>query len=275
MAEKHYPTRFCPFCSTQIISPTTYCETCGAEITWSISESQQTPWPWTPKSTYIITIITYGVSLLITFALLFYFLIFWGIPLLNIDIILLDPGFIFILTLSEVVFIIIPWAFVRSLKVKRDKLGVTSGGVVTLSKDLLIGIAVGAALVPLILALDLYEILNPSLNPPQPPPTPVELFWVGMLCISIILVIAPAEEFIFRGFIQNSLDAHYGRIGGLLVASIIFGLVHLNPLIGVFQTIGGVFLGLLFQFRGRRLAGPIAAHATYDCLLILLYAFLI
>jgi hypothetical protein len=96
-----------------------------------------------------------------------------------------------------------------------------------------------------------------------------------MLCVSVILIIAPAEEVLFRGFIQNSLDAHYGRIGGLLVASIIFGMAHLNPLIGVLHTIGGIILGLLFQWRGRRLAGPIAAHATYDCLIILLDAFLI
>lgn len=275
MAEKRYPTRFCPYCATPITSPTKYCETCGAEITWSISETQTSPWPWTPKSTYIITIITYGVSLLITIAILFYYLVFWGIPLLDAGIIMLDPGFLFLLTLSEVVFVVIPWAFVKRLKVKRDKLGVTSGGFLTLSKDLLLGVAVGAAMVPLILSLDLYELLAPGAGPPPAPPTPVDLFWVGMLCLSVILIIAPAEELLFRGFIQNSLDAHYGRIGGLLVASIIFGLAHLNPMIGVLHTIGGIILGLLFQWRGRRLAGPIAAHATYDCLIILLDAFFI
>ncbi len=275
MSDKRYPTRYCPYCASPVTSPTTFCETCGAELTWSISETQTPLWPWTPKSTYLITILTYGVSLLITIAILFYYLVFWGIPLLEIEIVMLDPAFIFILTLSEVVFVIIPWAFVKSLKVKRDKLGVTSGGFLTMSKDLLLGIAVGVAMVPLILLLDLYELLGPGAGPPPVPPTPTELFWVGMLCLSIILVIAPAEEFLFRGFVQNSLDAHYGRIGGLLVASIIFGLAHLNPLIGVLHTIGGIVLGLLFQWRGRRLAGPIAAHATYDCLIILIDTFFI
>jgi hypothetical protein len=164
---------------------------------------------------------------------------------------------------------------VKGLKIKRDKLGATTGGVLTMTKDLLLGVAVGIAMVPIILSLDLYELLASGVGPPPVPPTPVELFWVGMLCVSVILVIAPAEEVLFRGFIQNSLDAHYGRIGGLLVASVIFGLVHLNPLIGVLHTIGGIILGLLFQWRGRRLAGPIAAHATYDCLIFILDAFLI
>jgi membrane protease YdiL (CAAX protease family) len=275
MVDMHYPSRYCPYCATPITSPTKFCETCGAEITWSIRETQDTPWPWTPKSTYIITTIAYGVSLLITFALLFYYLFFWGIPILDFSLILLDPGFLFILTLSEVVFIIIPWAFVKGLKVKRDKLGATTGGFLTMTKDLLLGIAVGIAMVPLILILDLYELLALGAGPPPVPPTPVELLWVGMLCVSVILVIAPAEEFLFRGFIQNSLDAHYGRIGGLLVASVIFGFAHLNPLIGILHTILGIIIGLLFQWRGRRLAGPIAAHATYDCLIILLDAFLI
>jgi membrane protease YdiL (CAAX protease family) len=275
MTDTHYPLRYCPYCATPITSPTKFCEACGAKIAWSIRETQEAPWPWTPKITYIITIIAYGVSILITFALLFYYLIFWGIPLLNLNLILIDPGFLFLLTLSEVVFIIIPWAFVKGLKVKRDKLGATTGGFLTMTKDLLLGIAVGVAMVPIILSLDLYELLAPGSGPPPVPPTPVELFWVGMLCVSVILVIAPAEEVLFRGFIQNSLDAHYGRIGGLLVASVIFGLVHLNPLIGVLHTIGGIILGLLFQWRGRRLAGPIAAHATYDCLILILDAFLI
>jgi membrane protease YdiL (CAAX protease family) len=276
VAERKYPIRFCPYCATEITSPTKYCVTCGAEITWSIKEIQAPPYPWSPKNTYLITIITYGFSLVLTFALLFYYLVFFGIPLLLIDTILIaDPFFTFLLTLGEISFFLIPFAFVKRLKVGREKLGLFTGGVRNLSKDVLFGLGVGAAMVPIILVLDLYELLATGAGPPPIPPSPVDLFWMGMLCLSIILVIAPAEEVLFRGFIQNSLDAHYGRIGGLLVSSIIFGLAHLNPFIGVFHTIGGVFIGLLFQWRGRRLAGPIVAHATYDCLLVILDAFLI
>ncbi|MFW9934513.1 MAG: type II CAAX prenyl endopeptidase Rce1 family protein [Candidatus Thorarchaeota archaeon] len=275
MVEVHYTTRFCPYCGTVIATPTKYCETCGVEITWSISETQQPPWPWTPKSTYSLTIITYGVYFLITIVLLLYYLVFWGIPLLDLIFITVDPGVLVLLTLTELVFVIIPIAFVKRLKLNLAKLGAATGGILTLAKDLLLGVAIGIAMVPLILVLDLYEILVPGTVPPPTPPTPIDLFWVGMLCVSVILVIAPTEEVLFRGFVQNSLDAHYGRVGGLLVASVIFGLAHLNPLIGIFQTIGGIILGLLFQWRGNRLAGPIAAHATFDCLIILLDAFLI
>lgn len=276
MTERHYPTRFCPYCATKITSPTTYCETCGAKITWSIREAQAPLWPWTPKSTYIITLLTYAIFFLLTMVMMLYYIVFFSISLIDvIDILAFDPSFLIILSLSQIVFILIPWAFMKRLKVGREKLGVTSGGVLTFSKDILLGITVGAAMVLLILLLDLYELLGPGSGPPAVPPGPDDIFWIGMLCLSIIFIVAPTEEFLFRGFVQNSLDAHYGRLGGLLVSSIIFGMAHFNPFIGVFQTIGGIFLGLLFQWRNRRLISPIVAHATFDVLLILLDAFLI
>ncbi len=276
ISEKRYLAQFCPYCATPLSSQIKYCETCGAEIVWSISEYQVPPYPWSPKSAYLITIIAFGLSLVLTVALLLYYIIFFGISLSVIALLLgLDPLFTFLLTLGELVFILIPWAYVTRLKVGREKLGVTSGGPKTLSKDVVLGLVVGVLMVPLILLLDLYEILSPGYGPPPIPPGPTDVFWVGMLCLSIVFVVAPAEEVLFRGFVQNSLDAHYGRIGGLLVASIMFGFAHLNPLIGVIHTLGGLVLGLLFQWRGRRLAGPITAHATYDCLIILLDAFFI
>lgn len=276
VAERKYPTRFCPYCATEITSPTKYCVKCGAEIAWSIREGQVLPYPWSPRTTYVITIITYGLFFVLTFALIFYYLFFFGIPLYLIDTILVtDPFFMILLSLGEVTFFLIPFAIVKRLKVGREKLGLFSGGIRNLSKDVILGLVVGVVLAPLILLLDLYELLATGAGPPPTPPTPADLFWMGMLCLSVILIIAPAEEVLFRGFIQNSLDAHYGRIGGLLVSSIIFGLAHLNPFIGVFQTIGSIFIGLLFQWRGRRLASPIVAHATYDCLLIILDTFLI
>lgn len=234
------------------------------------------PYPWSPKSAYLITILAFSLSIIITFALLLYYIIFFGISLQLIALLLgLDPLFTFLLTLVELIFFLIPWAYVARLKVGREKLGVISGGIKVLSKDVVLGLIVGVLMVPLILMLDLYEFLSPGYGPPSTPPGLTDIFWIGMLCLSIIFVVAPAEEVLFRGFVQNSLDAHYGRIGGLLVASIMFGFVHLNPLIGVVHTLGGVVLGLLFQWRGRRLAGPITAHATYDCLIILLDAFFI
>jgi membrane protease YdiL (CAAX protease family) len=209
----------------------------------------------------------------LTVAILFYYLVFFGIPFpLIFDLVLNDPILTVVLTFSELVFIIVPVAYVLSLKVNLKKLGLAFGGLRSFIVDVGWGLLVGAALVPLIVAIASYEIFG-SGSPSALPPGPTDLFWVGVTLLTIIFIVAPTEELLFRGFLQNSLDAHYGRIGGVLVTSVIFGIVHLNPLIGVYQTVIGIFLGLLFQWRGRRLAGPIAAHAIYDCIIILLNVF--
>lgn len=277
MAKNQYLTRFCPFCGAQLTTRSVYCETCGKHIERTIQEVQVPPYPWTPKASFLIILLVYGVSIVCMFFIIFYYLVFFGIPLFpfGLDFILLDPVFIFLILLLEIVFLLIPLAYVISLKVRISKLGLVSGGGLTMTKDVLIGIVVGAALVPLMLALAFYDFVVSGYGPPPIPPSPADLFWLGMTCLGVILVVAPSEEILFRGFVQNTLDAHYGNIAGLLVSSIIFGLVHMNPLIGVVQTIGGIFFGLIFQWRNRRLAGPIAAHATYNCLILILDAFLI
>ncbi len=274
MSERQYSTRFCPYCCTEISAPTRYCETCGAEINWSISDFQTPPYPWSPKSTYIVTVLTYSIFVLILIPIMVYYLVFFGIPILFLgNILLTDPLFFTLLLLSELIFILIPLAYVTRLKVGQDKVGVKTGGPVTLTKDILLGLAVGMAMVPFVFLLALYEFLGSGGGIPSPLPGPDEIFWLVITFIGIILIVAPAEEYFFRGFIQNSLDAHYGNIGGLLVTSIIFGIIHANPFIGIIQTMLGLILGLLFQRRGRRLAGPIAAHAIYNVLVIFVQTF--
>ena len=273
MNEKQYPLKYCPYCATPYSTPTRYCETCGEEKLWTIQELQPAPYPWSPKLSFLFTALTYGLFTLLTVTILFYYLVFFGIPLpLIFDLVLYDPRLTVVLTFSEVVFVVVPIAYVLSLKVNLKKLGLALGGLRTFVVDVGWGLLAGAAFVPLIVAIASYEIFGTGTTPTLPP-GPTNFFWVGLTLLTIVFIVAPAEELLFRGFLQNSLDAHYGPIGGVLVASIIFGLVHVNPLIGVYQTIIGIFLGLLFQWRGRRLAAPVAAHAIYDCIIILLNVF--
>lgn len=274
MSERWYSTRFCPYCCTEISTPTKYCEVCGAEISWSISDFYAPPYPWSPKSTYLITILTYSLSVLLLIPILLYYLVFFGIPILLLETVLLaDPLFFSLLLFSELIFILIPFAYVTRLKVGQEKVGVKTGGPLTFAKDILLGLGVGLAMVPLVFLLTLYELLGPGNGLPSPLPGPGEIFWLVITFLGIVFVVAPSEEYFFRGFIQNSLDAHYGNLGGLLVASILFGIIHANPFIGIIQTILGLILGLLFQWRGRRLAGPIAAHAIYDVLVLFIQTF--
>lgn len=81
------------------------------------------------------------------------------------------------------------------------------------------------------------------------------------------------EEALFRGVIQEEAERYLGPLGGLLVASSLFGLVHVG---GINQTsaikqftatgIGGLILGGYYQLSGYDLEKPIAAHTYYDIL---------
>ncbi|MFQ5963454.1 MAG: lysostaphin resistance A-like protein [Candidatus Scalinduaceae bacterium] len=78
-----------------------------------------------------------------------------------------------------------------------------------------------------------------------------------LLDICLISVLAGfAEEMLFRGVIQVKL--------GIIVASIIFGLLHfITPAYCVIATIMGLYIGLLFQYY-QSLLIPIQLHFIYD-----------
>lgn len=246
-------------------------------VTRPLVDRAELPYLWSPRATFSMTLFAYGVFLVCTLAVLIYYMVFSGLILSieGLTGLLADPPFLVLLMTVEVVFILIPIAYARNLQVPWSRLGLTSGGLMRWLRDLILGLATGVAMVPVMLGLTFYDLVSTGVGPPSTPLGPIDLFWLGMTCIGIIVVVAPAEEVLFRGFVQNSLDTHYGNVAGLLTASIVFGMAHLNPLIGVPHTIGGIVLGLLFQRLGRRLTGPVVAHATYDCLIFILDAFLI
>jgi hypothetical protein len=72
------------------------------------------------------------------------------------------------------------------------------------------------------------------------------------------------EELLFRGLLQEGLSTLLGAIPGLLLASLIFGLLHaVTPVYAVFATFLGVVLGALFLYSASLLPS-LLAHALYD-----------
>ena len=89
--------------------------------------------------------------------------------------------------------------------------------------------------------------------------------------LSISLAAAVAEEALWRGILQNELEAALGPRRGLQASAALFGLAHLVDLDGslsigraAFGAAAGWYLGSLFQADRHRLARPIAAHFWYD-----------
>lgn len=85
----------------------------------------------------------------------------------------------------------------------------------------------------------------------------IESGGLGML---MTIVLAPVlEEILFRGVIQGSASKEYGAVRGILIASAIFGIVHITPQLVINAFFSGLILGYVF-YRTRSLVPVIAIH---------------
>jgi len=92
-----------------------------------------------------------------------------------------------------------------------------------------------------------------------------------LIGISIFLV-GPAEELAFRGFIQRGLENSYGKIPGLMLTSVMFGMLHgLNsPRAIIPVTILSLFLGYTWQKTEYNTTACAWMHGLYDAITITL-----
>lgn len=92
---------------------------------------------------------------------------------------------------------------------------------------------------------------------------------IALLAISIALV-GPAEELAFRGFVQRGLENSYGKMAGLIFASILFGLLHgLNSFYSILPvTVVSLFLGYVWQKTGGNTIASAWLHGLYDAIAI-------
>lgn len=94
--------------------------------------------------------------------------------------------------------------------------------------------------------------------------------WVIALLLGGI--IAPGEEFFWRGLLQSSLSERLGTVWGAAVASACYAAVHLSSrnltLIGAAAT-AGAFWGLQYALQ-RRLAANVVSHILWDVWIFLI-----
>ncbi len=90
--------------------------------------------------------------------------------------------------------------------------------------------------------------------------------WADLFILAAIA--GGAEEVLFRGVIQPWMENSWGMIPGLLISSLLFGLIHaVTPLYAILATVISIYLGLSLDYGGERnLLTPIVIHALYDFL---------
>ncbi len=92
---------------------------------------------------------------------------------------------------------------------------------------------------------------------------------MGVLVFQLVLV-GPCEELAFRGFVQRGFENSFGRMRGLLVASVLFGLVHgLNTLYAIVPVfVGGLILGYVWQQTGGNTTASAVMHGINNSISI-------
>jgi len=108
---------------------------------------------------------------------------------------------------------------------------------------------------------------NQAVVPPGDPAT----YYLAMIVVSI-LVVGPVEELLFRGVVQGGLRRAFDAAPAILLASLIFGVVHLPAIegalvervayVGVVVLLGCV-LGYLYERTGNVVI-PGLAHGAYN-----------
>lgn len=86
----------------------------------------------------------------------------------------------------------------------------------------------------------------------------------GFFSFILMIIAAPVlEELIFRGIILDGLLKNYSPIKSILISSLLFGLVHLNPWQFVTGFILGIFSGWVY-YKTRSLLPSIIIHAVVN-----------
>ena len=93
----------------------------------------------------------------------------------------------------------------------------------------------------------------------------------------MVVFVGIGEEVLFRGLVQRDMTSLFGGKWGLLVASLMFGVMHLTwrsiPEL-VFTFLAGMIFGYLYH-RSRNLTAPIIAHGVGNTILVAVMPYLI
>ena len=80
-----------------------------------------------------------------------------------------------------------------------------------------------------------------------------------MVIFSVALIPAFAEELLFRGLVQRSMEQAAGGLRGAVLTGVIFGAYHLNPFSFVPLAALGIYFGFIVH-RSQNISLAISAH---------------
>ena len=197
-----------------------------------------------------------------------------GLLLLSMGIIHVEdlpfPVALISLPVSETLIVVITLLFARYKGVGLKELGLRKSSI----RILIIASAVAMPLFLLGVGISAGEEMVFGPDPSEDivekavmPRDPFQL--VAMIALSLVLV-GPCEELAFRGFVQRGFENSFGKGWGLLVSSVLFGLLHgLNTLYAIVPVfVVGLVLGYVWQRTDGNTTATALMHGVYDTIAI-------
>ncbi|MDM6888617.1 CPBP family intramembrane metalloprotease, partial [Enterobacter cloacae] len=98
--------------------------------------------------------------------------------------------------------------------------------------------------------------------------------WFAQFALANIFFVSLAEEALFRGYLQQRLSRVVHPVVALLIASLIFGLMHYSGglLLIIFASLSGIIYGLAWMWSGRLWVATFF-HFGLNCVHLLFFTY--
>lgn len=262
---------------------------------------------WSTKMSIILPLASY--LLIAILGNIVFLIIAFSLGISDIQAMTSSPLFFIVSILLELVFILVPVVYIKkflrepTVKARLDLLGFTTKDIHLkgISKEIIIGLIFGIASLFIVNVVTFFtqiliELLFPvSIETVSPGPSvdyirPQSLFFLILTVILMFLVVAPSEEILFRGFMQQGLVSNLGQKTGVYLSALIFSLIHLT---GIFLQTNqaplsllasfilsfvpyftiSFILGKVFEWRDENLISVIIIHGLYNAAIFILLFF--
>lgn len=94
-----------------------------------------------------------------------------------------------------------------------------------------------------------------------------------VIAVLLLLLIGPAEEFFWRGYVQKTVSERFGPNVALVVTTIVYALVHIwsfNFMLVMAALVAGAAWGLIYRLRPSLLPALVVSHALWDALVFII-----
>ena len=95
-----------------------------------------------------------------------------------------------------------------------------------------------------------------------------------LIAMALLLLIGPAEEIFWRGYVQRTLSERWGANKGFIVATAIYTLVHIgsfNFMLIMAAMVCGIAWGLLYRLMPERFTAITLSHALWDAAVFVIF----